>query len=442
MKKVYSKLIALSLILLISVSMVVVSSYAWLVISGSPEVSGIQVTIGGGNTILIAADIAVTEGGMVYHYPDQFSETLDIGSHESYGYLGSLGGLIPVSTVDGVNWFVPSYYGPDDPEVRGGRAVAGQMKNATDFELDNSLTYANTEYGEEEKPAGNYYYIDFWVVSPGAECTLRVSTGEDSGGSFVVDLHEVESAEDGFVISEPQGGVSSMVRVGFLANTDTVVDNSMVNYQSSEGFDERYRILRGVYAERGENLQDYFEYDFTIYEPNGDYHPNEELAENGTYVPTKAIGIADGTVTTIPVTENVTVQKHSTWSVTADGTPEIEQIFRAAIYGKNLDSVNVLSYFYNTYLQGQFSSYLDKGVFIQNTSDIGEEVIGQEQFIMLDTANATDDVFIVKLQRNVPQRIRMFIWVEGQDADCARGIAESSFAMSIEFAGSTEENDG
>ena len=439
MKKIHSKLIALSLILLLSVTMVVVSSYAWMVISGNPEVSDIQVTIGGGNTILIAADVTETIDGMVYHYPDVFDETLDLGSHESYSYLGSLDGLIPVSTADGVNWFVPAYYDEDDLEVKSGKAVMGQIKDATGFDLDNKLAYANVPYGEEDSIAGNYYCIDFWVVSPGTECTLRISTGEDSAGSYVVDLPEVESTENGYTLSGTDTGISSMVRIGFLANTDTVVDNSMVYYQGSNGFDERYRHLSGVYAEKGDNYQDYFDYQFTIYEPNADYHPNEELAENGSYVTTNAIGIKDDAVMTIPMIDQVTVQKRSKWSETTDGLLEIEQIFQAAIYGKNLESTNVHSYFYNSYLQGQFSAYLDKGEFIQNTSELGEEVIESDQFSLIDTANATDDVYIVKLQRNVPQRIRMFIWIEGQDVDCGSRIEASKFAMSIEFAGSTEE---
>ena len=57
MKKIYLKLIAISLTLILSVSVVAMSSYAWLVLSGNPAVSGIQVVIGGGNTILIAPEL-------------------------------------------------------------------------------------------------------------------------------------------------------------------------------------------------------------------------------------------------------------------------------------------------------------------------------------------------------------------------------------------------
>ena len=77
MNKIYLKLIAISLTLVLSVSVVAMSSYAWLVLSSSPAVSGIQVTIGGGNTILVAPDITEVVDGQVYHYPGTFSDTMN-----------------------------------------------------------------------------------------------------------------------------------------------------------------------------------------------------------------------------------------------------------------------------------------------------------------------------------------------------------------------------
>ena len=56
----------------------------------------------------------------------------------------------------------------------------------------------------------------------------------------------------------------------------------------------------------------------------------------------------------------------------------------------------------------------------------------------LKTAGATDDVYIIELERNVPQRIRMFIWLEGQDVDCTNVTELSSLMLYLELAGSTE----
>ena len=65
MQKVYIKLIGVLLALVVSVAMVIVSSYAWLVLAGNPAVTGIQVAIGGGNTILVAPDLTAQGEGTI-----------------------------------------------------------------------------------------------------------------------------------------------------------------------------------------------------------------------------------------------------------------------------------------------------------------------------------------------------------------------------------------
>ena len=95
-------------------------------------------------------------------------------------------------------------------------------------------------------------------------------------------------------------------------------------------------------------------------------------------------------------------------------------------------------------LQGQLSQYVTKGKFITNTSSIetiaeeSEGMLTREQIGGLQQTGATEDVKIIELERNIPQRIRMFIWLEGQDMDCAASAKSASFAVNIEFAGGTE----
>ena len=85
---------------------------------------------------------------------------------------------------------------------------------------------------------------------------------------------------------------------------------------------------------------------------------------------------------------------------------------------------------------------MNKGQFIQNTDQLYTSM-GEDHTILrttleqMDKAGANESNSIVTLERNVPQRIRMFIWLEGQDADCVSGASVSGFAMRIELAGST-----
>ena len=53
------------------------------------------------------------------------------------------------------------------------------------------------------------------------------------------------------------------------------------------------------------------------------------------------------------------------------------------------------------------------------------------------TAGASDGAVITTLRRNVPQRIRVFVWLEGEDADSSLGgaVSASEIAVKIELAG-------
>ena len=102
--------------------------------------------------------------------------------------------------------------------------------------------------------------------------------------------------------------------------------------------------------------------------------------------------------------------------------------------------------FYNEYLGAQISPYVSKGLFIQSTENLSSAagstgIISAEYLDSEYTAGATEDVYIVRLEKNVPQRIRMFIWLEGQDTDCVNSASASSFAFRIELAGGHETTD-
>ena len=444
MNKIYMKLIAISLTLVLAVSMVVLTSYAWFVLSGNPEVAGIQVSIGGSNTILIAPDMMLEADGQVYHYPGRFSDKLQFAHHESYAYLKTLGGLTPVSTADGIHWFLPAYYDYSDEEVRQGKAFSGQLKDVSDFWLDQDLSHGNLPAEEEELiQKGSYIYLDFWVVSPAADYTLRVSMGDEKGGSFLMDLMQPVQTDSGYALSNDAANGAGAVRIGFLANDSKVTDNTMLYYQNSDYYQQQYTSLRGFYMEphMGSMVSDANR--FTIYEPNGDLHPNG-MAESGSYVITEPLGFVNQVATPVSVQENLTVQLSSGWKPAQTGNETmIEQIFQAAVRGmdtQNMDLGKISADFYDRYLQGQLSAYVDKGSFVKRTADLYaySQILLPEQLGQLDTAGATDDVYIIQLEKNIPQRIRLFVWLEGQDVDCVNEISASSFLLSLELAGGSE----
>ena len=164
------------------------------------------------------------------------------------------------------------------------------------------------------------------------------------------------------------------------------------------------------------------------------------------YLITKPLAVVDGSIRATDVSGRLVVQKESCWSeaLTGEGT-YLQQMFQAYIAGKAFEkgSAEVLEKgFYGGYLQYLLASYVDKGEFIKSTGSLfglaTDDKVPKDNLNMLAEAGATDDMVIATLERDIPQRIRMFIWLEGQDADCINEIATSKFVINIELAGSKQ----
>ena len=427
-KKAYIKIACTAAALLCAMAMIVMSSYAWLTASTSPVAEGIQVAVGGGSTILLAPDLVNNER---VHYPGAFGATLRL---DALLDADAHSGLTPVSTADGLNWYLPVYYTEDDPEVRAETAKAGDLKPYDQFLCDETLTHANLSADDESAAEGSYLYADFWVVSPGSRYELRVSTSNDASGagSYVVDLPQVVETEDGFAMQTPEYPASESLRVGFLVNQNAAADSAVA--YAANGGDQRYTTLMGGYQEKGKPTSPLYSYNtFHIYEPNGSSHST--LGETG-YIATYPLGRNDTSVTGIPVGSWLSVQMASRWENV------VNDVFKASVQqaGDTATAADVQARLYKN-LAGR-SDYVNKGQFIQNTGKLYENM-GQNDTVLQATleqmakAGANESNSIVTLERNVPQRIRMFIWLEGQDADCVSGASVSGFAMRIELAGST-----
>lgn len=454
------KLTALALMVIMSLTVAVTSTYAWLTMSSSPVLEGLRVTVGGDNTIKVAADIsAKTEDGTTVHYPAAFTEHLNLSLYSQYEYLVKLAGLSPVSTADGVNWFLPTYYKSSDLEVQNGNAAAGTIRPVQDFERDTALQHANlTELADSR--AGHYAYFDLWVMSPSGDCDLRVATGtdpDDDSGSYVIALPDLSKGADGsFALNENASSVAASARVGFLVNTTplsgesgTTALLSAISENSNTG--GSYNSLRGVYAEKGSSTQNFHGSEsFVIYEPNADCHPGS--TSDGGYIATYPVGADEnGKGKEQSVFTNLTVQKQSTWKTDGTGKSLLAGQLEAALFQFKTqlseEKMNALTaeqaaeLFYAKYLQGQYSFLVQKGHFFPNSAALSTGIdpntrsIAGAELGTYKTAGATEDAVIVRLERNVPQRIRVFIWLEGQDADCTGAAENLRFAVNLQLAG-------
>ena len=455
MKKTLLKLSAAGLSLVLAVTVTVVASYAWMTLSESPSVQGIQIAIGGGNTILLAADVVESNDGVEYHYPGAFSDTLNFAQYKAYDFLSELGGLAPVSTSDGVSWFLPDYYDSEDEEVLSGEAQRGQIKPAVEFIRENDLTHANLTVDEKDLIAqGSYVCLDFWVVSPNADYQLRVSVGDGGTGTFLIGLPEPmqvdtngDGIEDALTLTDPAPGTAASARVGFLTNDDLQPDQALICYMRSKDYNSQYNSLRGYYAPKGVDTAGGSNRRFTIYEPNALLHAKEE--QNGTYLVTRPLGVVNGTVQQMNISDRVTVQGNNTWLLNADQTgPFVEQVFQTAIAGqdfRDLIQKDLKAEFYGEYLQQQTAPYVHAADFVKSTSNLykleSQGTVSAENVQAAGFAGATDDVYIVELEKNTPQRIRMFVWLEGLDSDSVNIAEASGFALNLELAGSTIQDE-
>ncbi len=437
MKKQYAKLVAAALTIIMATVMVVTISYAWLTISESPALTGIQVTIGGGMTILLAPDITQElEDGTVVHYPGNFSNRLNFNQVESYSYLQQLSGLSPVSTVDGVTWVLPTYYDISDEAVRLGLAEVGDQKPISQFLRETDLAHANLTSDEDAKQ-GHYIYLDFWVVSPTDDYDLHLAQGEADGGSFLVELPRVVRDEQGnYILRASAQSAAASARIGFLTNSDVTGDSSLRAYVNSEYYSDSFKTLRGDYEGNSASNR------FVIYEPNGMLHPQSGM--DGAYLTTWPLGVVDGRICQLSVAADcLTVQTKNEMSLDSNGVYAMTAAFQSALYEKNFKTLaQAERILYKDYLQGQLAQYVERGQFVKNMDRLETLLNGGDGIVLADQltadilSTATDDVVLTRLERNVPQRIRMYIWIEGQDADCLNDVAGALLALNLELAGS------
>lgn len=439
MKSSLRKLMASVGLLVTSLTLVVTVSFAWYSMSGSPEVAGISIMIGGKQTIQIAPDMTEEVDGQTLHYPGYFQENLHLSQLEQYRYLWELSGLLPISTADGRYWFMPS----DE--------VSERFRTLDDYVMDDTMAHANMKRNTNTDKYGNYIYVDFWIVSPMDNCEIRLAAGNDGQGSYLIGLPGIETAADGSrSLSDAPVEAAASARVGFMANSDRIIDGSMSAYMRSYAYDERYTSLKGIYQEQGNFAENYPASSFMIWEPNGNVHPNAGFTliqtedgpgirecKDGDYDITQPIAYENGQVVLKDISDSLFVQKKNYWKSSASGLTLMSEIFKGYVNQNELSELSdeeLLFEFYEKSLQRQFSPYLTPGEFYADTDELYETGYSMGESYV----SAVEDAVIVTLEKNVPQRIRMYIWLEGQDIDCVREAAMDSFALGLELAGSTE----
>lgn len=372
------KITAAVLLVLAAASLVGAATYAWHILSVAPEAGGMQITIGAAKVIQVAPDVAAADGS---HAPGTFGDTLDITKDANYDYLNGLAGLTPVSTADGVHWYLPQY-----------GAAADGTEGPTAFTEEQNLAHANLP-AEQAAAAqeGSYYYMDFWVSAP-EDFNLRLAAGDSkSAGSYALTLPLPQKSGEGVWALDYNAGLAAQkcLRLGFLTGFDVGEETS-----------------------------------FLIYEPNG--------TDDGTYTvttPQTAAGESDD------IRDRLTVQKTSHWKQETLDDAFAQFVKAADKDGSDLlnkDALAVARQFYTKALGGQYRPYVNSGQFYQHAADLYENAENAP------ISGAATDGVILRLKANQPQRIRLFVWLEGQDADCINDAQNALLGIHLELAGSDQ----
>ncbi len=501
MQKYKIKIYLAGISLLMALIMLVTASVAWFTISTAPEISGIQVGIYADRTLLLSSDNT------------EYVQYLDLSPK-----FKDLAPLHPVSTVDGLNWFIPTY-----------NSKTGELRDASEFILDDKLEYANIikvesvpgDYYEDTTPdliegeiqdnanKGYYVYADFWMKTEDeGGCNVRLTIPHyakfdtDSGSDFMTAFDRQKDAEEevaqgwygsyvlnsGFKVSEAgeiileSREAETSMRVGFLLDPDDPPEEEEEEETSDAETPGTETPDAGTpdtdsYADEKNK--------FFIYEPNADirsasnkpletndkskvdyildYKFNSESYEDGTYFVTqpiekkeytrpktdpetgeelkdpetgetltekyfggKVVDITDYTKT------HLIIQKASEW--------DLDKAKAKVAEGK-LPNSNDVKYPMGGFLDTEtlYEMLTEEDANDVNTTESGIEINNPNRLV--DVSKMTTDIagsnVIVTLKKDTPLKVRLFIWIEGQDVDCWNDIAAGRFIVNLELAGET-----
>ena len=434
-RQIYARLVSAVFSLVVAAVLAVSATFAWMTLSTKPALSGAGITVGGSDFLLLAPDVTETQtvgdNTAVYHYPGVFSPYLGFTEFPA-------GKLTPVSTADGVNWIFKYRKADALPDAGGSYSAEDYV-----YEVDRSLSRADEE-------SGGYIYFDFWAVSPTANATVRLSRGGSysrsgqSGSATGTSVLCLPFDASGNAASSALDGC---VRVGFLTNTLYIPAGDNLAYSHSAGFDPSYTRLKGRFAEKGESGSQPTG-NFAIYEPNAG---SDDGNGGTTYNFTRPLGFANGisaeaeNVTALEngpghelFYDNLTVGLASGWRPDNTNSTVAQDYTGWMNLSGGIGSLG-------GYLSAKkdLSPYIDPGMFIKSTLALYQQDFSVQGLESLETAGATGDVVVFRLEKNVPQRIRVFVWIESEDSELPESFDGNAYVvLNLEFAGAPDEPAG
>ncbi len=406
-------IVATACMLLLSIVLLATASWAWFTLSSAPEISGMSVTLFADRALLVSKT----------GEQDDFHQSIDISE-----LFADYAPLKPISTVDGVNWFLPNYEASSgillDPSSYTLADPAQNMNVSLYKGTGNDKTMLTGKELFDAKNRGYYVSASFYLATEYEEnVTVTLSAPDrannnlepwetkepDDGenkhaakyGSYALSVFERD--EDDGQVYKIDNNAQNALRVGFIVDSEDANEN------------EKDRFV--IYEPNADKRSLRQNEDGTIKKPEEEngyvygYTIGEDFVD-GNYIPTSPIAVGDdnkGTLGTVDP-QNLIVQTGGKWADSAK---------QDVAAGRKPNSNDVETF-------GKFvsdSSTLDG---VESLAGSATALASATQIVELEARDADGTL--------KPKKVTMYVWIEGQDVDCWNDVANGTFAVNLEFA--------
>ena len=428
--RISAKLIITGVVLLSALALLALGTFAWFTISKKGEAGGVGVRlekndaqwpfeiIEHDDTWRTIDDVMNAEGwGKNLTLRKVKSDT-----HPEGREIGDCYQLRPISTYDGVNWFLADY------------SATGSVEGVIKTEL-NAVGNVNRydPYPQDEGkdiPSNYVYYYDMWIRTRGEskndyELHLNNPLSMDNllddevfFGTYV--LPGIIQGQDNFSTPSQAGyDASTCLRIGFLFYDQKPGDTD-INVASPSDESHETPGTFWIYEPNSDKRAKYF----TSFKGSGIINNSYEAQKGITYIAgaqegqTKVVG--DHAELTDGVVLDTYLPKETVSGVVYEKQPNTIQQ-----YAGSWDMEKIKSRTDPDTVTSRDIASLGKFISHNNPEREGYEGI--------------DTPSMRTIYRGKPQHVRVFIWMEGQDADCWNSSLTGKLAINLEFRGEAVE---
>lgn len=462
MKRNGHKIAIATLAMVLSITVLMMATFAWYTLSTNPEIKGMNFNVSGEQAIQVSKN------------NKDYGLSMDLTDD-----LKDVKSLVPVSTYDGENWFVCKY------DITGD-VLQDQVKE-NDKVVDTQFTHlkfpagSNTDTSQDTSTANGaenpvaesqdgedtifYVWKDIYLkttedqvnvyltvphADPAAYKASQDAMENNHFGTYVMSYHTEEGENGQQQVTLLRGGSETCVRVGFKVlgevadgaeNADPGKDQSEGLYIYEPNADERSQLDKSSADYQtdkyisGFMAKDFYKGDDAYKNADEKYlqtYPVKKRTNSDgsdAKFTLKGSEVLDGTPAVFP-TDRLIVQKKSTWADLKD------------VQAMQTDGQLTATDFNSTMLKhiGKFvagSEIKDKLYTVQSLNKGN----GDYTLTALPEDGSSSDrssAMLTTLEKDKPKKVRLYFWIEGQDVDCWNDVSSTDFLVNLEFSGQTQ----